>query len=116
MFADFLDTYCRSDHEGLRHVASAFRRNRHYIQNTWKYGRSNAVCEGPGNRIKVIKRNAYGQHSFKRFRQRILFACGGTRFVTDSYSIASLKNARTSVPSAAGDVISKTQEALQRCR
>ena len=102
MFADFLDTYCRSDHEGLRHVANAFRRNRHYIQNTWKYGRSNAVCEGLNNRIKVIKRNAYGQHSFKSFRQRILFACGGTRFVTDSYSIASVKNLRASSAPDAG--------------
>ncbi len=50
-FSDFLDIYCCSEYEGIRHVANTFRRNRNYIQNTWKYDRSNAVCEGLNNRI-----------------------------------------------------------------
>ena len=93
MFSDFLDTYCHSEYQGIRHVAHTFRRNRNYIQNTWKYQRSNAVCEGLNNRIKVLKRNAYGQHSFHNFRQRILFACGGTHFINDTCSIAAVKKA-----------------------
>ena len=91
MFSDFLDTYCHSEYQGIRHVAHTFRRNRNYIQNTWKYHRSNAVCEGLNNRIKILKRNAYGQHSFHNFRQRILFACGSTHFIEDICSISSVK-------------------------
>ena len=93
MFSSFLDTYCHSEYQGIRHVAHTFRRNRNYIQNTWKYRRSNAVCEGLNNRIKILKRNAYGQHSFHNFRQRILFACGGAHFIKDTCSIASVKKA-----------------------
>lgn len=91
MLSSFLDTYCHSEYPGIRHVAHTFRRNRNYIQNTWKYQRSNAVCEGLNNRIKIIKRNAYGQHSFHNFRQRILFACGSTHFIKDTCSIASVR-------------------------
>ncbi len=93
MFSDFLDIYCNSDNERIRHVANTFRRNRNYIQNTWKYDRSNAVCEGLNNRIKIIKRNAYGQHAFHNFRQRILFACGNVHFIKDTCSIAALRKA-----------------------
>ena len=88
LFSEFLDKYCNSSYEGIRHVANTFRRNRAYIQNSWKYGHSNAVCEGQNNRIKVIKRNAYGLHSFANFRQRILFACGSTHFVRESYTMS----------------------------
>ena len=91
MFSDFLDNYTASDYESIRHVAFTLRRNRNYIQNTWKQNKSNAVCEGLNNRIKVLKRNAYGQHSFPNFRQRILFACGYTQFVKDTYSIVSVR-------------------------
>ena len=95
LFSEFLDKYCNSSYEGTRHVAHTFRRNRAYIQNAWKYGYSNAVCEGQNNRIKIIKRNAYGLHSFRNFRQRILFACGSTRFVTDSYTMSAERRINT---------------------
>lgn len=36
---------------------------------------SNGRTEGYNNKIKVIKRNAYGFHSFKNFRKRILMNC-----------------------------------------
>lgn len=41
------------------------------------------------HKIKVIKRNGYGAHSFRNFRRRILFSCGHTRFVRETYTIAS---------------------------
>ncbi|MEI3216207.1 MAG: transposase [Lachnospiraceae bacterium] len=56
---------------------------RGYIQNTWKYNKSNGVCEGYNNRIKVLKRTWYGLHNFESFRKRILLTCGPTQFVTN---------------------------------
>lgn len=40
--------------------------------NSFEYPFSNGYTEGVNNKIKVIKRNAFGVKSFKRFRNRIL--------------------------------------------
>jgi transposase len=37
---------------------------------------SNGYAEGVINKVKVIKRRAYGLPSFARFRERVLLACG----------------------------------------
>lgn len=42
------------------------------ILNTFEYPYSNGFTEGCNNKIKVLKRNAYGYRNFKRFRNRIL--------------------------------------------
>ena len=42
------------------------------ILNIFRTGLSNGYTEGCNNRIKVIKRNAYGMRNFERFRKRIL--------------------------------------------
>lgn len=42
------------------------------ILNAFKTGLSNGYTEGCNNRIKVIKRNAYGYRNFDRFKKRIL--------------------------------------------
>lgn len=42
------------------------------ILNTFEYPYSNGFTEGCNNRIKVLKRNAYGYRNFRRFRNRIL--------------------------------------------
>lgn len=42
------------------------------ILNSFAYGYSNGFLEGINNTSKVIKRNAYGFRSFKRFRAKIL--------------------------------------------
>ncbi len=44
----------------------------HEILNAFSTGLSNGYTEGCNNRIKVIKRAAYGFRNFKRFRKRIL--------------------------------------------
>lgn len=44
------------------------------ILNAFKTGLTNGYTEGCNNRIKVIKRNAYGIRSFRRLRKRILHA------------------------------------------
>lgn len=42
------------------------------ILNAFKTGLTNGYTEGCNNRIKVIKRNAYGIRSFQRLRKRVL--------------------------------------------
>ena len=42
------------------------------ILNTFDYPYTNGFTEGCNNRIKVLKRNAYGYRNFNRFRKRIL--------------------------------------------
>lgn len=39
---------------------------------------SNGYAEGVINKVKVIKRRAYGLPTFEGFRERVLVACGGT--------------------------------------
>jgi transposase len=43
-----------------------------YILNSFDCSYSNGFTEGINNKIKVIKRNAYGYRNFENFRNRIL--------------------------------------------
>ncbi len=40
------------------------------------YRASNGYAEGVINKVKVIKRRAYGLPRFEGFRERVLLACG----------------------------------------
>ena len=42
------------------------------ILNTFDYPYTNGFTEGCNNKIKILKRNAYGYRNFRRFRNRIL--------------------------------------------
>ena len=42
------------------------------ILNSFDFTYTNGFTEGVNNKIKVIKRNAYGYRNFERFRKRIL--------------------------------------------
>jgi transposase len=53
-------------------VAATYRRFSKGILNAFKYGITNGPTEGFNNKIKVMKRTAYGIKNFKRFRTRIL--------------------------------------------
>lgn len=55
--------------------AHTYRRWLEPILNSFDCSYSNGFTEGCNNRVKVLKRNAFGFHSFKRFRSRILFSC-----------------------------------------
>jgi len=46
------------------------------ILNSFKVAYTNGYTEGVNNKIKVLKRNAYGVRNFKRFRARILYMMG----------------------------------------
>ncbi|MBM6949563.1 transposase, partial [Mordavella massiliensis] len=58
-----------------------------YIQNSWKYGKSNGLSEGLNNKIKVLKRVSFGLHSFEAFRRRILLTCGKLKFSKDPLTV-----------------------------
>ena len=44
----------------------------HGILNSFEHPYTNGFTEGCNNKIKVLKRNAYGYRNFRRFRNRIL--------------------------------------------
>ncbi|MBF0780604.1 MULTISPECIES: transposase, partial [unclassified Granulicatella] len=58
---------------GLRRQIGTFKRLLPYIHNTFNAPQlSNGSIEGLNNKIKVLKRNAFGYRSFTYFRARIL--------------------------------------------
>lgn len=46
-----------------------------YILNSFDCPYTNCYTEGMNNKIKVIKRNAYGYRNFDNFRNRIMLSC-----------------------------------------
>lgn len=48
-------------------------KNQSYVENALRYNYSNGPLEGTNNKIKNIKRNAYGYRNFRHFRLRVLF-------------------------------------------
>lgn len=93
---EWISTYTASECPTTRTAANTIRHHRQYIQNSWKYGKSNVPCEGLNKKIKDIKRNASGVHSFENFRKRILIACGYTQFVHESFTLfAEPKDSKT---------------------
>ena len=57
----------------FEHCAKTYANWREPIMNSFGCPYTNGFTEGCNNKIKVIKRNAYGLQNFKRFRNRILF-------------------------------------------
>ncbi|MEG0396615.1 MAG: transposase, partial [Oscillospiraceae bacterium] len=66
-----------SDISQFKRCADTYIRWSKGILNTFDVPFSNGFTEGCNNKIKVLKRNAYGYRNFNRFRNRILhmFAC-----------------------------------------
>lgn len=58
----------------FRSTIRAYRNWKAAIINAFDYPYSNGMTEGSNNKIKVIKRNAFGLRNFLRFRTRILLA------------------------------------------
>lgn len=58
----------------MKHARRTLCRHREEILNSFIYGYSNGPVEGANNKIKAIKRVAYGFRSFNNFRLRILIS------------------------------------------
>ncbi|MGY3725684.1 ISL3 family transposase [Granulicatella balaenopterae] len=57
--------------KGLRRLIRTFTKLLPYIENTFNYPYTNGPIEGLNNKIKVLKRNAYGYRNFDHFKARI---------------------------------------------
>ena len=58
---------------GLNRVVRSFKKYQTYIQHTFQYpDLTNGPIEGFHNKVKVLKRNAYGYRNYWHFRHRIL--------------------------------------------
>lgn len=67
-----------AENSGLSRFISVAKTMNHWmsgILNSFTTPYTNAYTEGLNNKIKVLKRNAYGYRNFKRFRSRILHMC-----------------------------------------
>ena len=84
---EWIQQYTASEVEEIHSAACTIRHWRGYIQNSWKYGKSNGLSEGLNNKIKVLKRVAFGLHSFEAFRKRILLTCGTLKLSQNPLSI-----------------------------
>ncbi len=49
--------------------------NMEYIVNSVKYNYTNGIVEGFNNKIKALKKVAFGYRSFFNFRNRIMIMC-----------------------------------------
>ena len=61
-----------SNLEAFHKVAATYTQWEKEILNIFTTGLSNGFTEGCNNKIKVIKRNAFGMHDYERFRKRNL--------------------------------------------
>ena len=84
---EWIRQFAASEVEEIHSAACTIRHWRGYIQNSWKHGKSNGLSEGLNNKVKVLKRVAFGLHSFEGFRKRILLTCGKLRLSNDPLSI-----------------------------
>jgi len=71
-FLTWLNSVDTSDLQPFRRCVRTYFRWKDGIFNSLSAPFTNGFTEGCNNKIKVLKRNAYGYHNFSRFRNRIL--------------------------------------------
>lgn len=72
----FLAAVARSSHQPFEAYVNGIGPWREEILAYFDQPASNGYAEGVINKVKVIKRRAYGLPSFEGFRERVLLACG----------------------------------------
>ena len=77
--AEHLSKLLEQKHNDIsRYMKTALKTSKEYkeyIINAVKYGHTNGLIEGFNNKIKVIKRVAFGYRSFYNFKNRIMIMC-----------------------------------------
>jgi transposase len=74
-FYDWLENYAQSTIVPVRKIATTLLKWRNEIIAYFTYRVTNARIEGTHNRIKVLKRRAYGYRNIRRFATRIRLEC-----------------------------------------
>ncbi len=64
-----------SNVEEFQRCVQVFRNWFSEIVESFEVPYTNSLTEGFNNKIKVLKRKAYGFRNFERFRKRILYSC-----------------------------------------
>jgi transposase len=59
----------------MKTALATLKKYKHYIINAVRYNLGNGLLEGINNKIKAIKRIAFGYRSFYNFKNRILISC-----------------------------------------
>ena len=77
LFSNWIEEAEESDIPAFAKCANTYRNWFTPITNSFFCTYTNGFTEGCNNRIKVLKRNAYGVRNFSRFRNRILFMFSG---------------------------------------
>lgn len=72
----------------VRVALETCRRNEEYISNALRYEFSNGPLEGRINKIKLIKRNAYGHRNFFNFKRRIILVLEKFQYIKNGPGIA----------------------------
>lgn len=73
MLADWIEEADESDIPSFQRCAKTYRNWFVPISNSFYCPYTNGFTEGCNNKIKVLKRNAFGLHNFNTFRNRILY-------------------------------------------
>ena len=76
LFFNVLDQLDKRLPEWFRKKLTFFKKYKHGITNAFKLTYNNGAVEGTNNKIKVIKRVAYGYRDFQNFRVRSYFIQG----------------------------------------
>ena len=71
LFRSFIHEKQRGLSAKMDQALKTFRQSERAIVNALSYDYSNGLVEGINNKIKVIKRTAYGYRNFSNFRNRI---------------------------------------------
>lgn len=77
--SEWIDAALDSDIKSFKRCASTYQKWFTPIVNSFYCPYTNAFTEGFNNKIKVLKRNAFGFRNFRRFRNRILFCATQNR-------------------------------------
>jgi transposase len=75
MLENLISTHYDNISDYMKTALATLKKYKPYIINAVRYNLSNGLLEGINNKIKAIKRIAFGYRSFYNFKNRILISC-----------------------------------------
>lgn len=75
-FLFIIDKLRESQFESMQTLANTFESWQEEILRMLRFSKNNGITEGFHNKMKLIKRRAYGFRNFNNYKQRVLLQCG----------------------------------------
>ncbi len=75
LFSNLIERHQKVENKYIKTSIKTFKKYLEHIENSLNYRYSNGPLEGINNKIKVIKRIAFGYKSFLNLRRRIFISC-----------------------------------------